>query len=330
MACASGIKASDKTGTYKLSDKVGDYALDLAAWQVHNLLKPVNYGAVTRDGINGLTLREQITSVLNEMGFDMLPPLHFRLETPPSLLVVSPRQRIEYYDRVLLKQNLELEQIEYVEKGIDELGYSTLVVELGGLAAAYPPLISADLPARQVIHAIVEEWAHQYLVLRPLGFIYLLDSIGFRQDPEMIAFNETLAGMMADEVADKVFQSHYRVKENTNNGKRVFSFNFAKEMTSTRIAVDDLLAQGKIEEAEKYMEECRLVFLKNGYKIRKLNQAYFAFHGIYGQDPGSVSPVYADLEKLRKKYSSLADFVRDISTVTSYSQVRTMNSSGSN
>jgi len=52
-------------------------------------------------------------------------------------------------------------------------------------------------------------------------------------------------------------------------------------MRETRIRVDKLLAQGRIEEAEAYMEERRQEFVAHGYYIRKLNQAYFAFHGAY-------------------------------------------------
>jgi hypothetical protein len=38
---------------------------------------------------------------------------------------------------------------------------------------------------------------------------------------------------------------------------------------------------GKVELAEEFMEERRQFFWKKGYHIRKLNQAYFAFHGAY-------------------------------------------------
>ena len=59
-------------------------------------------------------------------------------------------------------------------------------------------------------------------------------------------------------------------------------------MHLTRVTVDQLLADGKVEEAEAYMEERRQYFIANGYRMRRLNQAYFAFHGAYASAPGAA------------------------------------------
>jgi hypothetical protein len=64
-------------------------------------------------------------------------------------------------------------------------------------------------------------------------------------------------------------------------------FDYGAEMHLTRVTVDQLLAEGKTEEAEAYMEERRRYFVANGYRIRRLNQAYFAFHGAYASAPGA-------------------------------------------
>ena len=69
------------------------------------------------------------------------------------------------------------------------------------------------------------------------------------------------------------------------------------------------------------MEARRQVFIAHGYNIRKLNQAYFAFHGIYGDDPASVSPIYGELEQLRAKSPSLKDFLEITSSMTEYSDL---------
>ena len=53
-------------------------------------------------------------------------------------------------------------------------------------------------------------------------------------------------------------------------------FDFRTEMRLTRVRADELLAAGQIAEAEAYMEQRRLYFWENGYRLRKLNQAYFA------------------------------------------------------
>jgi hypothetical protein len=134
--------------------------------------------------------------------------------------------------------------------------------------------------------------------------------------------NETLAGMIADEVAKEISEQYYRNGKQVSNIPTGSDFNFDAEMRRTRIEVDRLLGMGKIDDAERYMVERRFVFNEHGYKIRKLNQAYFAFHGIYGQDPVSVSPVFRDMQTLREKYRLLADFTGVVSAMTGYRQLR--------
>jgi hypothetical protein len=96
-------------------------------------------------------------------------------------------------------------------------------------------------------------------------------------------------------------------------------------MRTTRLEVDRLLAEGKIEEAERYMEARRQFFWENGYLIRKLNQAYFAFYGAYADQPGGAAgedPVGAAVRDLRKNAPSLAAFVNQMSWMFSYSQLQ--------
>jgi len=105
-------------------------------------------------------------------------------------------------------------------------------------------------------------------------------------------------------------------------------FDFRKEMNRTRVHVDELLAQGKIEEAEVYMEARRVFFWENGYRnLRKLNQAYFAFHGAYADTPGgaagaSEDPVGAAVRALRAQSASLAEFLNRISWMVSLEQLQ--------
>lgn len=96
-------------------------------------------------------------------------------------------------------------------------------------------------------------------------------------------------------------------------------------MHETRINVDAMLAEGKIEEAEAYMEERRLIFLQNGYLLRKINQAYFAFYGAYADTPGGAAgedPVGPAVRKLREQSESLASFVKKISWMWSFEQLQ--------
>ena len=102
-------------------------------------------------------------------------------------------------------------------------------------------------------------------------------------------------------------------------------FDFRAAMHDTRVTVDKLLAEGKIEEAESYMEQRRQIFWDNGYLIRKLNQAYFAFHGAYADVPGGAAgedPVGPAVRALRAQSDSLADFVNTIAWMTSFQQLQ--------
>jgi len=96
-------------------------------------------------------------------------------------------------------------------------------------------------------------------------------------------------------------------------------------MRETRVTVDNLLAEGRIEEAEEYMEMRRAFFWDNGYLIRKLNQAFFAFHGAYADVPGGAAgedPVGAAVRELRSQSPSLAAFLNRISWMSSFEQLQ--------
>ena len=56
---------------------------------------------------------------------------------------------------------------------------------------------------------------------------------------------------------------------------------------------------------------------KNGYKIRKINKAYFAFHGNYGSSPSSISDYDQKLRLLRTEYKYLNDYIDDLKKIDS-------------
>jgi hypothetical protein len=104
------------------------------------------------------------------------------------------------------------------------------------------------------------------------------------------------------------------------------AFDFRAEMRETRVRVDDLLAQGRIDEAEQYMEQRREMFVENGYQIRKLNQAYFAFYGSYADEPGATGsdPIGPALRELRYYSDSLADYIDKVRGVTSFEEIQAL------
>ena len=96
-------------------------------------------------------------------------------------------------------------------------------------------------------------------------------------------------------------------------------------MHATRVRADQLLSEGKINEAETYMEARRRFFWDHGYQIRKLNQAYFAFYGAYADVPGGAAgsdPVGPAVRSLRAQSRSLSDFLNRISWMTSFAELQ--------
>ena len=105
-----------------------------------------------------------------------------------------------------------------------------------------------------------------------------------------------------------------------DEGTRLEKFDFRIEMRETRAQVDELLSKGKIEEAESFMEERRLDFVANGFNIRKLNQAYFAFNGTYADSAASSSPIADQLKRYRDSTSDVGAFVKKVAGFSSYQE----------
>ncbi len=246
------------------------------------------------------------------------PPLNFKLEKPLNLLVTSPRDRIESIREITLQPSISLEEIEDIEAKVDKLGVSSLVVELGGLGATYPSLVTDEASLRFIIDTATEEWLHQYLVFKPLGFLYLLDLTGVSRNYEIAVINETLASMVSKEIGAMVVERYYPQYEKGDNQTQIAGseFDFNREMRDIRRAVDKYLAQGEIERAEEFMEQKRQYLASKGYYIRKLNQAYFAFYGTYADSPTSISPIGLELKKLRSQSASLKDFLDKAAAMT--------------
>jgi len=152
--------------------------------------------------------------------------------------------------------------------------------------------------------------------------------------------NETTASIVGTEIGNLVMQRYYpelvvasKPSLQLASGKQASThpdgndpqFDFRAEMHTTRVTVDAMLAEGKIDEAEAYMEARRKIFWQNGYAIRKLNQAFFAFHGAYADIPGGAAgedPVGPAVRTLREKSASLADFVNRIAWMTTFEQLQ--------
>jgi hypothetical protein len=82
------------------------------------------------------------------------------------------------------------------------------------------------------------------------------------------------------------------------------------------VQVDAYLADGQIDTAEQYMQQKRDYFNANGYYIRKLNQAYFAFYGTYADSPAYENPIGTKITLLRIKDITLQKFLNTVSGMT--------------
>ncbi len=246
------------------------------------------------------TLKQLDLYLYNDItGIDIpFPPINFSLESPPNLLIVSPRDSIYRMKEVILLQDLTQDEIDYIETEIDKLGYSSIVLRVGGMAT-FPSFVTNNAGLEFTISTAVEEWFHQYFFFQPSGFLYASNLLGLYSDNDISTINETIAGIVSDEIASMIYQNYYAAyyetdvsvyEEDTSADPEDSAFDFYKEMRNIRIAVDNYLAAGEVGQAEAFMEEKRLYILSQGYYIRRLNQAYFAFYGTYASSPSTVNP----------------------------------------
>ena len=263
-------------------------------------------------------LEATISSIVGEEGLGfrglLLPPVDFRLTPPPKLLVTSPRERIQRLHDVLLDSGVEIDDREDVERQVLEgFSLSALVTNIGGVAT-YPASIPPDRDLESTLRIAAHEWLHHYFFFKPLG------QNMFTSD-EMRVLNETAADIISREIARRALAALSIDPDDAHVGtgpQVADGFDFGAEMRRTRLEVDRLLAAGDIDGADRYMEERRAVFQEHGFYIRKLNQAYFAFHGTYAESPTSVSPIGDQLREMHDLVPDLGELIGILSGVSSY------------
>ncbi len=280
-------------------------------------------------------LEEQTACILVDEGFGILgqefPPVGAHFTPLPLLLIVSPRDHIERIFSLGLRHGLDVARREAIEGEIDtSFDVSSLVTGIGGMAA-YPAMLLESSSLNWLAEVTAHEWTHHYLAPRPLGWNY--DAI-----PEARTINETVASIVGKEAGRRMVAHYYsellppepeptpEQPEDKTPPSEPPAFDFRVEMRETRVRVDELLAQGKIEEAEAYMEERRQEFVAHGYYMRKLNQAYFAFHGAYADEPGAAGadPTGPAVRELRAHSPDLHTFVAWASRVTTLAELETL------
>ena len=285
-------------------------------------------------------MQDQLSKVLATSGLTTIgqpmPPVQFHSTQLPYALIVSPRDSIRQDADISLLPDLTLDQITALEKKVEtDLNVSALVVPVGGIGV-YPTMVMETSNFPWLMEVIAHEWTHNFLTLRPLGLLY-------EKDAQMRIINETTASISGKELGRIALAQYYpqylpkdeTTQVNNNESKNSIppepseppAFDFRAAMHETRITADQLLAEGKIQEAENYMEQRRLVFVENGYNIRRLNQAYFAFYGAYADLPGGAAgqdPVGTAVRALRAESSNLTDFLHRIAWVTSFEDLNSL------
>ncbi len=281
-------------------------------------------------------IERQIGAGLKEERFTLLgipfPPVQFAFTEPPKKLVVSPRDRIEIVHSNMLAEDMPVSAMEEAEASINSGDrVRAYITNIGGLGA-FPTMVVDDASLEWILSTVAHEWTHNYLAMNPLGWSYF-------KNQQMTTINETVADIVGDEIGANVGEWYYGIKSSKpksaptaelqpglpldeldepaketilhagDMANDVTDFDFRAEMRATRLEVDRLLQQGRVQQAEDFMEQRRQFFVANGYPLRVLNQAYFAFHGSYGKSAASTSPIGPKLRELRSLTPDLHTFV---------------------
>ncbi len=266
------------------------------------------------------------------------PPVGIRISPLPQVLIVSLRERITAIHQEELVPSLTTDRAKALEEQVDRTFHaSSLVTSIGGMSL-WPAMLLEYPNTGWWLEVTAHEWVHHYLYFFPLGWEY-------DRKWEARVINETVASLVGKEVGKRTLRQYYpdlappeeeEEEEQPPPQEKPAeppAFDFRAEMRQTRIRVDWLLLHGRIEEAEAYMEQRRQVFWKKGYHIRKLNQAYFAFHGSYADEPGAagadpVGPAVRDLWAETRKavaqlgVSDLRLFLRRVRGITSLEELQ--------
>src|SRR5574341_1902980 len=203
----------------------------------------------------------RLTAVLEDQGLAMEPPLFadlglvfppvdFELDSPPRVLAVSPRDRIELQHSFLLEPGLGRGEFEAIEEEAEsengaETGISAVVVGTGG-GATYPSVVSSSAAYEHLVDTAFHEWTHQYLAFFPLGRSYFASS-------DLRTLNETAANLAGAALAGEYFKRYPQLEAQptpapttapTTSPEPVFDS--TKEMRELRKQVEAMLDRGQV------------------------------------------------------------------------------------
>ncbi len=288
-------------------------------------------------GLRGIGLRDIVW-----------PPVQFAFVAPPLKLTVSARDRITTLHSRVLQAEYNPVTLEESERAIeDRTDLSAHISRIGGMAV-FPAMVVESSSLEWVLATVAHEWVHHYLFLFPLGVRYATSD-------DLTTLNETVADIVGVEIAARLKRRLYDTAQpsaeaaggSNQDGScacsaadtwmqtyefeqsrwerygRPLPFGFQRAMRETRLHVDTLLEAGLVETAETYMEGRRRFLAANGYHLRVLNQAYFAFHGSYATGAAASNPIGPMLQQLRAESDDLAHFLGQVRWFTGLSDLET-------
>jgi hypothetical protein len=250
----------------------------------------------------------------------LFPPVLVALTPPPNVLVISPRNELRVVGSSVM-QAMDVTAQERIEASADSTDVSSLIAPIGGLAT-YPSMVLEDDNPERVLAAVAHEWLHQYLIFYPLG-------AGYWNNQQTREINETTAEMVGQEVGEALARQFGLVQAprsgtSPQTAASPPAFDFRAFMRETRVRTEQLLRDGQIGAAESFLRTRRDDLEQHGYRIRKLNQAYFALYGSYGEGfaASPANPIPGLLRKLREQSGSLAEFIFRVRGITSVEELR--------
>lgn len=269
------------------------------------------------------TIESEVSAVLSREGFSsrvgvIFPPVDTVFSRPPGVLILSPRDRIHRQESILMSPGLGNDIRDQIEERIFQQDNLSALVESTSGLASYPSVVSESTDLHPAVVTTAHEWLHHWFFLQPLGQ-------HFWDNPQMTTLNETAATLGGQAIGDLAFTAMTGepvvrdplappVDEDSDG------FDFDSAMRETRLRTEELLSEGKVEQAEAYMEERRKLMVANGRFIRKINQAFFAFHGSYATSAASISPIDNQLREMQSRSNSLEDFLKTVATFASHEE----------
>ena len=271
-----------------------------------------------------LLLERRLSRAVSEMELDSPLPLFGRVRVvwPPidvdlserlHVLAVSPRDEVRMVRSVLLTSDVQREDYKRIESVVEaDQRWSAWVGRVGGVAL-YPASVVSSRDYLSTLQIMAHEWTHHHLGFYPLGLAYGRGS-------DMRTINETVADIIGDQLGEIAAElpGHEPAPEAERDAElEAIRTETDPILRDLRIEVDALLAEDRIAEAERRMEEVRLKLIDLGRPFRRINQAFLAFRGGYGASAASASQWGDRLLAYRESSDSLAGFLEAIREIGS-------------